>query len=215
MPKPGVSALDYPNAATAGAHAYLFPTLAEQLEKWKGTFGKNPAVFDLGCGNGSVATQVAHLGFRVVGVDPSVSGIKQARANYAGIKFSVGSAYDDLAKKYGKFDLIYSLEVIEHVYDPRVYAATVAGLLNDKGVAFISTPYHGYLKNLAISLAGGWDKHFTAMWDGGHIKFWSPKTLCALFAEQGLVPTAVARVGRVPVLAKSMLITFTKQGISR
>jgi hypothetical protein len=46
-------------------------------------------------------------------------------------------------------------------------------LLSPGGVAFISTPNHGYLKTLALAVTGKMDAHFTASWDGGHIKFFS------------------------------------------
>jgi 2-polyprenyl-6-hydroxyphenyl methylase/3-demethylubiquinone-9 3-methyltransferase len=72
----------------------------------------------------------------------------------------------------------------------------------------ISTPYHGYWKNLALALTGQMDRHFTALWDGGHVKFWSVKTLSQLFAEQSLFPTRIIRVGRIPCLAKSMVLVF-------
>jgi len=101
--------------------------------------------------------------------------------------------------------VVLSLEVVEHVYDPRRYAATVFSLLEPGGTAIISTPYHGYCKNLAMALSGKMDAHFTALWDHRHIKFWSIKTLSALLCEAGFVDLRFQRVGRVPVLAKSMI----------
>lgn len=74
------------------------------------------------------------------------------------------------------------------------------------GEIIISTPYHGYLKNLVISLLNGWDKHFTALWDGGHIKFWSRKTLTQLLEEFGFEIVAFKGSGRLPYLWKSMFI---------
>ena len=53
------------------------------------------------------------------------------------------------------------------------------------GEMIISTPYHGYLKNLALAITGKFDRHFTVLWDGGHIKFWSVKTLTKLLNEFG------------------------------
>jgi hypothetical protein len=54
------------------------------------------------------------------------------------------------------------------------------------------------------------NSYFTALWDHGHIKFWSVDTLTRLFAEQGLIREEVHRVGRFPLLAKSMILTFRK-----
>jgi len=83
-------------------------------------------------------------------------------------------------------------------------------LLEPGGMAVISTPYHGYLKNLALALSGRMDAHFTALWDYGHIKFCSVKTLTRLFMEQGLRCGRVIRTGRIPALGKSMVLTFHK-----
>ena len=49
----------------------------------------------------------------------------------------------------------------------------------------ISTPYHGYLKNLVLALTNKWDAHLNPFWDGGHIKFWSRKTISRLLSENG------------------------------
>jgi 2-polyprenyl-6-hydroxyphenyl methylase/3-demethylubiquinone-9 3-methyltransferase len=75
----------------------------------------------------------------------------------------------------------------------------------DGGVAVVSTPYHGYWKNLVLALAGQTDKHYTALWDHGHIKFWSMDTLGQLLREAGFKSIEFRRVGRIPTLAKSMI----------
>lgn len=71
--------------------------------------------------------------------------------------------------------------MIEHCYDPRQFAHVVFETLEPGGLVFISTPYHGYWKNLVLAVTGRWDDHLTVLWDGGHIKFFSIKTfrLCS------------------------------------
>ena len=54
------------------------------------------------------------------------------------------------------------------------------------------------------------DRHFTALWDHGHIKFWSMATLGELLREAGFVDLRFERVGRVPALAKSMIAVARK-----
>jgi 2-polyprenyl-6-hydroxyphenyl methylase/3-demethylubiquinone-9 3-methyltransferase len=49
------------------------------------------------------------------------------------------------------------------------------------------------------------DAHFTVLWDYGHIKFWSMKTLRLLLLAAGFEDVRFLRVGRVPALAKSMI----------
>ena len=159
----------------------------------------------MGCGNGSVARVLTARGWDVTGVDPSVEGIAQARAADPALKIATGSAYDDLAAQYGHFPVVLSLEVVEHVYAPRHYARTLFELLEPGGTAILSTPYHGYWKNLALALSGRMDAHFTALWDHGHIKFWSIRTLGELLREAGFVDLRFERVGRVPALAKALI----------
>jgi SAM-dependent methyltransferase len=167
-------------------------------------------IFEVGCGNGANAKRLANEGYTVTAVDTSESGIAHAQNGITSAQFHVGSAYDDLASRYGTFRVVLSLEVIEHCFDPRLFAKTIFDLVAPGGIAIISTPYHGYLKNLALALTGRMDAHFTALWDGGHIKFWSRKTLQELLVETGFVDVNFVRVGRFAPLAKSMIAVARK-----
>ena len=81
--------------------------------------------------------------------------------------------------------------------------------MNRDGEIIISTPYHGYLKNLAIALTNKMDHHFTTLWDGGHIKFWSKRSLTVLLNEFGFEVTQFSGSGRLPYLWKSMFVRAT------
>jgi 2-polyprenyl-6-hydroxyphenyl methylase/3-demethylubiquinone-9 3-methyltransferase len=202
--EPPISGYHYADAAPAHTHAYLFRVVLEALGELNLPADER-RVFDLGCGNGATAAALERSGYRVTGVDPSEEGIRLARQHHPGLDLHAGSAYDDLAARYGRFPAVVSLEVVEHVFFPRKYAACAYDLLEPGGMAVISTPYHGYLKNLALALAGQFDRHFTALWDYGHIKFWSVRTLGQLLREAGFQDVRFRRVGRVPPLAKSMV----------
>jgi 2-polyprenyl-3-methyl-5-hydroxy-6-metoxy-1,4-benzoquinol methylase len=144
----------------------------------------------------------------------SESGILLAKNAYRTCRFEVASAYDDLGERYGRFPLVVSLEVIEHLYDPRKFAKVTHGLLEPGGTAIISTPYHGYLKNVALAISGKLESHFTVLWDGGHIKFFSISTLHQLLSETGFQDIHFVRVGRIPPFAKSMVAIARKGTIS-
>jgi len=197
-----ITGYEWKSAEPTDAHGVLVPAVLSILERLK---SDEKRIFDLGCGNGAVAYELSKRGWHVTGIDPSKEGIAQAKQHYPTLDLHQGSAYDDLAVQYGTFPVVLSLEVVEHVYAPRDYAKTAYSLLQPGGVAIISTPYHGYWKNLALAVTGKMDAHFTALWDHGHIKFWSMKTLRQLLEEVGLKVERFERVGRIPALAKSMI----------
>ena len=105
-----------------------------------------------------------------------------------------------------QFDTIISTEVIEHLYDPEGFINFCKQALTANGELIISTPYHGYLKNLALSLFNKWDTHLDPMWHGGHIKLWSKNTLSRALTDAGFTLTAFKGCGRVPYFWKSMII---------
>lgn len=197
----------YNNAEASHHDKYLWGKVSQILAEHTSKPGR---IFEVGCGNGFLAHRLMQMGYDVTGIDSSKSGIEQARKNYAGIKVFEASVYDDLSEKYGRFPVVISIEVIEHCYDPRKYMRAIYELLEPDGVGIISTPYHGYWKNLALAMTGKLDSHFTALWDGGHIKFFSIKTLSELIQEAGFDRLQFYRLGRVPILAKSMVGVFRK-----
>ncbi|HTV48100.1 MAG TPA: methyltransferase domain-containing protein [Phycisphaerae bacterium] len=195
------------------AHDYLLPALTQLVEQERQKRAvKTLPLFDLGCGNGSVANYLAQLGYQVTGVDPSEDGINMAKTAYPELNLQPGSTDENLAGRFGQFPVVYSLEVIEHVYSARKFAACTFNLLEPGGTAIVSTPYHGYFKNLAIALVNGFDEHFKAIWDHGHIKFWSMRTLSTLLSQAGFVNVRFVRVGRIPPLARSMIAVAEKPG---
>lgn len=204
MSRDDISGYEYPHADLNQSHDILLPSVLRLLDEIP-LRDEVQRLFEVGCGNGSVAHMLSAHGWDVTGVDPSVEGIAEAGRAYPELKLFNGSAYDDLAGTFGRFPVVLSLEVVEHVYAPRDFARTVFELLQPGGTAILSTPYHGYWKNLALAVTGRMDAHFTALWDHGHIKFWSMKTLRKLLTEAGFVDIHFERVGRFPPVAKSMI----------
>lgn len=186
------------------SHSVLLPAVRKLAQP----LAADATIADLGCGNGYILAQFRGEERRLCGFDVSHSGIEMATAAYPSIQFGVLDLTSDLSTHAlaGECDLVISTEVVEHVYSPRIFARNCFALLKPGGRAIISTPYHGYWKNLALAATGGMDGHFTALWDHGHIKFWSRRTLTALLEEAGFDVIHFAGVGRIPYLWKSMVI---------
>lgn len=161
--------------------------------------------FDLGCGNGATAHMVSQLGFDEVGVDTSQSGIAVAKKAYPNCTFTVAGAYDDLGSVYGQFAMVMSLEVVEHCFDPRKYGQTLFDLVAPGGTAVVSTPYHGYLKNVALAVSGKLDAHFTALWDGGTSSSSRSKHLARSCPRLDLSASGSCGLAACPPFAKSMV----------
>jgi 2-polyprenyl-3-methyl-5-hydroxy-6-metoxy-1,4-benzoquinol methylase len=53
------------------------------------------------------------------------------------IEVHQGSANDDLRGRFGTFPVVMSLEVVEHIYDPRTYASTLFNLVEPGGLVIV------------------------------------------------------------------------------
>jgi len=172
-------------------------------------------VIDLGCGNGYFAKQLLAAGYEVVGVDASPTGIAVANAQVkqdTRARFLLERVDAGLAERLSlkDFDCAVSSDVIEHLYRPADLLECAAGLLAPDGYLVVGTPYHGYLKNLALSLVDKWDAHHCVDWDGGHIKFFSVKTLTALVKRHGFRDLRFRFFGRAPYLWMNMICIARK-----
>lgn len=168
----------------------------------------NRCILDLGCGNGYLVNHLISLGYNVYGTDASEKGIAIAQQNHPDRFFVQDLSSDELPSglQHLSFDTIISTEVIEHLYDPEGFMTFCKGLLKSGGEIIITTPYHGYLKNLVLSIFDKWDTHQSPLWLGGHIKMWSIKTASLLLKNAGFTVTRFIGCGRVPYLWKSMII---------
>lgn len=197
----------YDEAFSGHHHNYLVPPLQKMLNGTSSTESIPLKLLDIGCGNGSLSNFFANLGYDVTGIEDSKSGVSLAKQNFPNCKFIHSSVYDlpyqDLENQ---FDIVLSTEVIEHLLYPRELIKASKRCLKPNGKLILTTPYHGYLKNLVLALTGNMDKHFTVLWDGGHIKFFSSKTLGSLITEEGFTDLKWEFAGRLPFLWKSMLV---------
>lgn len=191
------------------SHSYLFSTVSGLL----GPLPLGSAVLDIGCGDGRFIALFQGRGWRCFGTDFSPTGIEIAQKVHPEATFflcNAESAGPEILKRVGLVDAIISTEVIEHLYAPRAFLQTAYTVLKPGGVLVLTTPYHGYLKNLMLALTGSLDAHFTVLWDHGHVKFWSRKTLTRAVTEAGFEVLKFKGSGRLPYLWRSMVLLLRK-----
>ena len=140
---------------------------------------------DVGCGAGLLAEPLARLGAKVTAIDPAAELIEAAREHAAGQGLDIDYRVSAIENLEGTFDLITSMEVIEHTADPQRFLNDLAKRLAPNGLLMLSTPNAtSWSKLITITLAEG----FGAIPKGTHDfeKFISPERMKQLMANAGL-----------------------------
>ena len=90
---------------------------------------------DVGCGAGLLAEPLARMGAAVTGVDAAPENIAAAREHAAGQGLAITYHAGELAAlPAATFDLVTSMEVVEHVTDPAAFVAELAARLAPSGL---------------------------------------------------------------------------------
>jgi 2-polyprenyl-6-hydroxyphenyl methylase/3-demethylubiquinone-9 3-methyltransferase len=141
---------------------------------------------DVGCGAGLLTEPLARLGAEVTGLDAAPENIAVARLHAEGpglaIDYRAGGV-EDLSGE--RFDLVVSMEVVEHVADPAAFIGGLAAALADGGLLILSTPNRTPLSKLALITVG---EGFGMVPKGthDHDKFLTPEELGGLIEQAGL-----------------------------
>jgi 2-polyprenyl-6-hydroxyphenyl methylase/3-demethylubiquinone-9 3-methyltransferase len=143
------------------------------------------SALDVGCGAGLLAEPLARLGAQVTAIDAAAELIEVAREHSAGQGLAIDYRAVGVEDVEGQFDLITSLEVIEHVAEPQAFIASLAKRLAPGGLLILSTPNQtSRSKLLTITLAEG----FGRIPKGTHdfAKFIAPDRMQSLLDAAGL-----------------------------
>ncbi|HZW16548.1 MAG TPA: bifunctional 2-polyprenyl-6-hydroxyphenol methylase/3-demethylubiquinol 3-O-methyltransferase UbiG [Brevundimonas sp.] len=110
-------------------------------------------LLDVGCGGGLIAEPMRRLGFAVTAIDASADGIGAARvhAEQQGLEIAYRAATVEQleAEGAGPFDVVLTMEVIEHVAHPEAFVRTCARLVKPGGLMIVAT-LNRTLKSLAL-----------------------------------------------------------------
>jgi len=142
---------------------------------------------DVGCGAGLLTEPLARMGAQATGLDAAPENIAAARHHAEGqgltIDYRAGSVETLGADE--RFDLVCSMEVVEHVTDPALFVAGLARALAPGGLMLLSTPNRTTLSRLALITVGegaGMIPKGTHDWS----KFLKPDELGKLLEDAGL-----------------------------
>ena len=104
---------------------------------------KKIKILDVGCGGGLISEPMAKLGAQIEGIDADVDSIKiakeHARKENLKIKYTNENLDMLIADNFRKFDVIFALEVLEHVDYPDDFLSKIASLTEENGLVFVSS----------------------------------------------------------------------------
>ena len=155
---------------------------------------KGLSVLDVGCGGGLLSESLARLGGKVTAIDPSPQNIaiaKEHSASSAITRENIRYLHCDveaMVKAGETFDLVCSLEVVEHVDDLDAFIAQCAACVQPKsGSLFLSTLNRTTKSYLLAILAA--EQLLRVVPPGTHQweKFITPKELSSYVQREGLI----------------------------
>jgi 2-polyprenyl-6-hydroxyphenyl methylase/3-demethylubiquinone-9 3-methyltransferase len=140
---------------------------------------------DVGCGAGLLAEPLARLGATVTGIDAAPENIEAARDHASGQGLAIDYRVGGAEALDGCYDLVTSLEVVEHVADPAAFVGALAAAVAEGGLLILSTPNRtAWSRLIMIGLGEGTGRipKGTHDWD----KFIAPDALKAMVEGAGL-----------------------------
>jgi len=150
-------------------------------------------LLDIGCGGGLLAESLAALGAEVTALDPAPRNIEiaSAHAEKCGLVIdyrctTVEAFAAECAASATMFDAVLTMEVLEHVRDPKGFLRHAASLVRPGGMLFAAT-LNRTLKSYALAIVGaeyilGWVERGTHDWQ----RFLTPDELASMLKKAGL-----------------------------
>ncbi len=155
---------------------------------------KGLEVLDIGCGGGLMSEPMRQLGGKITGIDAGEKNIRIAKihAEKSGLDIDYQCRLpESMIAEEKQFDVVLSMEVVEHVADLQLFIKACAGLVKPGGVMFIST-INRTLKSMALAKIGAeyilrWLPAGTHDWN----KFVKPSELASGLRRHGMEITGL------------------------
>lgn len=177
--------------------AYLRDQIMARLGKVTGI-----SIADIGCGGGLVTEPFARLGANVTGVDAAHENIKAAKNHAKEVGLSItylATTAEKLAAEGQKFDVVFALEIVEHVSDVGLFIESVTKLVKPSGLLVLST-LNRTPKSFALGIVAAeyilrWMPRGTHDWK----KFLKPSELAGHLDDNGFKPVDVTGLVYAPL----------------
>lgn len=164
----------YGNSSGASGYlsAALFPLFRFLRKERVYRYKKAGRILDVGCGDGSFLNLMRRLGWEVLGVETSDSGIKRCAQKKINTRKNI-----DFPEEY--FDVITLWQSLEHIENPLLTFKKIYGVLSKKGILIISVPN---IESMEYLLFQSFWFHLDLP---RHMYHFSPETLKELLMKAG------------------------------
>ena len=144
-------------------------------------------ILEVGCGEGAFSKGLKRENREMWGVEMNPTAAEKAIDVFTFVlEGDFNSIYEQLPRNH--FDCIIFNDVLEHIYSPWDTIKMAKSLLSADGVLVSSIPNFRYMSNLIIEIL--YHGEFQYKVEGGilddtHIRFFTTKSICRMFHEQG------------------------------
>ncbi len=165
-------------------------------------------VLDLGCGGGGKFTAwAAEAGFDATGMDISKKAVDMARRGFPGGDFRMLNSDGSIPAEDQTFGAVWCSEVIEHILEVDNFLKEIRRVMKPGGILILTTPYHGFIKNLFIVLFK-FHRHFNV--SGSHIRFFDKASLAGCLKRTGFTPLSYGGIGRIWGLYRTWFVVVSR-----
>lgn len=136
--------------------------------------------FDVGAGTGLLVRAAQRRGLTATGIEPSRWLVEQARRDGTEL---IQGVLPQANLGGRKFDLVFAIDVIEHLSDPLAFLRNCAALVNDNGALIVVTPD---VSSVAARLLGRRWWHFRV----AHVGYFNRRSFTRMCGKAGMRPVA-------------------------
>lgn len=144
-------------------------------------------ILDVGCSDGAFCVSLRREDREIWGIEMNTIAALKAKEKCDHVLVGdFNTVFDQLPKNH--FDVVIFNDVLEHMYSPWDTIEMVKMLLSPTGILVSSIPNFRYIGNLITEVI--FEGEFRYKPEGGilddtHIRFFTTKSICRMFHEQG------------------------------
>lgn len=169
-----------------------FPNYLKIRRKWKSSpyvpkYKSNGKILEIGCAYGGFLYQLKELGWNVKGIELNEDAVKYAINKY---KLDVENISIEGFETAEKFDVIYLVNVLEHVESPKNVLTKIVQFLKPNGLLIISLPDFSGLEVRIFK------RYSHCLHLPFHLYHFTPKTLENYVKEVGLERVKLTHISK-------------------